>query len=288
MPTKVGIIGWPLTTTLSPAMHNAAFRALGMDWEYDAMAIPPDIVREGILEPQRHGYVGLNVTIPHKQEAMKYVTPDDVARAVGAVNTIDLRDMTATNTDLHGFMTDLEAHGIDAAGKRVVVLGAGGAARAAVVGLCGVGADVRVASRSLDKARTMVANLALSNIRLAARAVDMAQLAAEPVDVIVNCTPVGMLPDIEATLWPDVVPFPEGVVVYDMIYMPARTRLMRQAEAHGGRAVGGLGMLVRQGAAAFERWTGVPAPVDVMLNAARAQLGLTDVNDSDRDEDMRR
>ncbi|MBK9122225.1 MAG: shikimate dehydrogenase [Chloroflexi bacterium] len=288
MPTKVGIIGWPLTTTLSPAMHNAAFRALGMDWEYDAMAIPPDIVREGILEPQRHGYVGLNVTIPHKEEAMKYVTPDDVARAVGAVNTIDLRDMTATNTDLLGFLMDLAAHGIDVSGKRVTVLGAGGAARSAVVGLCGAGADVRVASRSLDKARMMVANLALSNIRLSARAVDIADLAAEPTDVIVNCTPAGMLPEVDATPWPDPVPFPEQVIVYDMIYKPARTRLMQQAEAHGGRGVGGLGMLVHQGAAAFERWTGVTAPVDVMFEAVRAQLGLNDVNRSGNDEGARR
>lgn len=288
MPTKVGIIGWPLTTTLSPAMHNAAFRALGMDWQYDAMAIPPDIVREGILEPQRHGYVGLNVTIPHKEEAMKYVTPDDVARAVGAVNTIDLRDMTATNTDLHGFVADLAAHGVGVAGKRVVVLGAGGAARAAVVGLCGAGADVRVASRSLDKARTMIANLALSNIRLSARAIGLTDLSAEPIDVVVNCTPAGMMPDSKATPWPDSVPFPDGVVVYDMIYKPARTRMMQQAENRGGRAVGGLGMLVHQGAAAFERWTGVTAPVDVMFEAVRTQLGISDVNGTGNNEDSRR
>lgn len=287
MPTKVGIIGWPLTTTLSPAMHNAAFDALGMDWYYDAMAIPPDIVREGILEPQRHGYVGLNVTIPHKEEAMKYVTPDDVARAVGAVNTIDLLEMIGTNTDLAGFMADLAAHGVDVSGKRVIVLGAGGAARAAVVGLCGAGADVRVASRSLDKARTMVANLALSNIRLTARAVALTELAG-PADMIVNCTPVGMLPEVGATPWPDTVPFPDGVVVYDMIYKPARTRLMQQAEMHDGRAVGGLGMLVHQGAAAFERWTGVAAPVDVMFDAVRAQLGLNDANGAANDEDTRR
>lgn len=275
MTTKVGIIGWPLTTTLSPAMHNAAFRALGMDWEYDAMAIPPDIVRLGILEPQRHGYVGLNVTIPHKEEAMQYVTPDDLARAVGAVNTIDLRDMTGTNTDVAGLMTDLAAHGIDVDGERVLVLGAGGAARAAVTGLTRAGAEVLVVNRTLERARTMVANLAISNLSLRAEAVTLDRAVESGFSLIVNCTPVGMAPDVDRSPWVTGVPFPRGITVYDMIYRPAQTALMQQAIDTGGQAIGGLGMLVYQGAAAFTLWTGVEPPVNVMFQAVRDQLSGT-------------
>lgn len=273
MTQRVGIIGWPLTTTFSPAMHNAAFQALGMDWVYDKMAIPPDIVRLGILEPQRHGYVGINVTIPHKEEAMRYVTPDDIARAVGAVNTIDLRTMTGTNTDVSGFIADLKANGVELSGKRVLVLGAGGAARAAVVGLTGAGASVIVVNRTLDRARAMVANLSLSNLMLKAEALTLDEaVESGDIDLIVNSTSAGMHPNVDDTPWVRGVPFPHGVTVYDMIYRPAQTRLMQQAVEHGGRAIGGLGMLVYQGAAAFKIWTGVEPPVEVMFAAARDEL----------------
>jgi shikimate dehydrogenase len=273
MTQRVGIIGWPLTTTFSPAMHNAAFRALGMDWLYDKMAIPPDIVRLGILEPQRHGYIGLNVTIPHKEEAMRYVVPDTLAQWVGAVNTIDLRTMMGTNTDVAGVMDDLSAHGVAVAGQRVLVLGAGGAARAAVVGLAQAGAQVVVVNRSLERARAMLANLSLMNPRLSADAQTLDEAAEQGgFSLIVNATPVGMHPDVDESPWVNGVPFPHRVTVYDMIYRPAQTRLMRQAEQHGGRGIGGLGMLVRQGAAAFKIWTGVDAPVEVMFEAARAEL----------------
>lgn len=275
MTQKVGIIGWPLTTTFSPAMHNAAFKALGMDWEYDAMAIPPDIVRLGILEPQRHGYIGLNVTIPHKEEALKYVAGDAIANAVGAVNTIDLRDMTGTNTDVVGLMTDLQAHGVPLQGERVLVLGAGGAARAAVVGLAGAGAEVLVVNRSMDKARTMIANLSLHNLALRAEAMTLDDAVETGFSLIVNCTPVGMVPNVEDSPWVHGVPMPRGVIVYDMIYRPAQTALMKQVVDAGGTAIGGLGMLVHQGAAAFKLWTGVEPPVEVMFEAARAQLSGT-------------
>lgn len=273
MTQRVGIIGWPLTSTFSPAMHNAAFQALGMDWVYDKMAIPPDITRLGILEPQRHGYVGINVTIPHKEGALRHVMPDDLARAVGAVNTIDLRTMTGTNTDVGGFITDLKANGVELVGKRVLVLGAGGAARAAVVGLTGAGASVLVVNRSLERARAMVANLSLSNLMMKAEALTLDEaVEAGNIDLIVNSTPAGMYPNVDESPWVHGVPFPQGVTVYDMIYRPAQTRLMRQAEEHGGRAIGGLGMLVYQGAAAFKIWTGVEPLVEVMFAAAREEL----------------
>jgi shikimate dehydrogenase len=272
MTQRVGIIGWPLTFTLSPAMHNAAFKALGMDWQYDAMAIPPDIVRYGLREPAQHGYVGINVTIPHKETVLRYVKPDDTARAIGAVNTVDLRTDAGYNTDVTGFIGDLKAHGVALKGARVIVLGAGGAARAAVYGLGLEGASIGVVNRTPERALKMVADLSLYQLTLDARAVTLADAVASGVDLIVNCTSVGMIPDVDANPWDASVPFPQGATVYDMVYRPSVTALMRQAEAHGGRAIGGLGMLVRQGADAFRIWTGIDAPLDVMAAAARQAL----------------
>ncbi len=272
---RVGLIGYPVSHSLSPAMHNAAFRALGMtDWRYDAMEIPPDIVRYGVNEPRQHGYIGINITIPHKQEAMRYCKPDALARAVGAVNTIDFRTDIGTNTDVPGFIEDLTAHDIPLTGETVIVLGAGGAARAAVYGLWQAGAQVIAVNRTLDNAQAMLTELTISGgvQNVSVLSLEEALLDSNPA-LIVNSTPVGMHPSPDASPWSDDLPFPEGVTVYDMIYRPAKTRLMQQAEAHGGRAIGGLGMLVRQGAASFEIWTGRPAPLDVMFAAVNAALG---------------
>ncbi|GAB4509179.1 MAG: shikimate dehydrogenase [Anaerolineae bacterium] len=272
MTQRVGLIGWPVEHSISPAMHNAAFQALGMDWLYDAMAIPPDIVQHGIREPMRHGYIGLNVTLPHKEAVMRLVTPDDLARAVGAVNTIDLRKMTGTNTDVIGFIEDLKAHDVHPAGLNVVVLGAGGAARAAIYGLVREGARVTVVNRTLAKAQMMLADLTISAGIQTVDAKTLDEAVEQPVDLIINSTSAGMWPHTDESPWVEGVPFPAGVTVYDMVYRPEHTRLMQQAEEAGGRAVGGLGMLVRQGAAAFTLWTGVEAPVQVMFNAARQAL----------------
>jgi shikimate dehydrogenase len=265
---KVGVIGWPVEHSLSPAMHNAAFAALGMaDWYYDRIAIPPDIVRLGLRELRDHGYLGLNVTVPHKQAVMPFVKADAIARAVGAVNTIDFRTNEGTNTDVAGFIDDLAAHAIDVRGQRVLVLGAGGAARAAVFGLVRAGAEVLVVNRTLERAQNLVADLGGSiRVLLFEQAVD------EPVTLIVNCTSVGMWPHTHESPWPSGLPLPKDAIVYDTIYRPAKTQLMQQAEEAGLRAIGGLGMLARQGAAAFQRWTGVPAPLDVMIDALRMEL----------------
>jgi shikimate dehydrogenase len=272
MTTKVGIIGWPLSHTLSPAMHNAVFQALGMDWKYDAMAIPPDIVRLGIREPMQHGYIGINVTIPHKETVMKFVRPDEIAKSIGAVNTIDFRNNSGTNTDVTGLVEDLKAHDVSLQGTRAIVLGAGGAARAAVYGLWREGAQVIVVNRTLERARTMLANMSLQNLQLKADVLTLDEAAEQGGGLIVNCTSAGMSPDVEDSAWLEGVPFPYGATVYDMVYRPAKTKLMTLAESNGGHAIGGLGMLVRQGAAAFELWTGRPAPVEVMFEVVRAEL----------------
>ncbi|MEP7294296.1 MAG: shikimate dehydrogenase [Chloroflexota bacterium] len=265
MTQRVGVIGWPIEHSLSPAMHNAAFAVLGLEWQYDKMAIPPDIVKLSLREFRDAGFVGLNVTVPHKQAVMPFVKPDEIAKAVGAVNTIDFRKNTGTNTDVAGFMGDLTAHGIDPAGMRVVVLGAGGAARAAVYGLAQVIARIVIVNRTPERARELIDSLRV-------RAITGGVADVADADLIVNCTSVGLSPQVDDSPLPDDTPLKPGVIAYDMIYRPAQTRLMRQVEAAGGRAVGGLGMLVRQGAVAFKIWTGVEPPLDVMFAAAEQQL----------------
>lgn len=275
MTEKVGIIGYPLTHTLSPAMHNAAFRALGLDWTYEVMPIPPDIVRLGLREPMQHGFIGINVTIPHKQAVLPFVQADEAARAIGAVNTIDFRDNTGTNTDVIGLIEDLRAHDIPLKDARTLVLGAGGAARAAVYGLAQAGAKVTVVNRTLETAQTMVANLALHTPTLmqGVQVNTLDEALEGRVDLVVNCTSAGMYPDVDDSPWIAGLPFPEGGILYEMIYRPAQTRLMQYAERYGGQTINGVGMLVRQGAAAFKRWTGVEPPLEVMFAAVRAALG---------------
>jgi len=142
-----------------------------------------------------------------------------------------------------------------------------------VVGLTGAGASVMVVNRSIERARAMVANLSLSNLMMKADALTLDEaVESGDIDLIVNSTPAGMFPNLDESPWVYGVPFPQDVTVYDMIYRPAQTRLMQQAEEHGGRGIGGLGMLVYQGAAAFKLWTGVEPPIEVMFEAARQEL----------------
>jgi shikimate dehydrogenase len=271
---RVGVVGWPIEHSLSPAMHNAAFRALGMenDWLYDAMAIPPDIADYAVKEPKRHGYIGLNVTIPFKQQALQWGIADAKARAIGAVNTLDFRDDTATNTDVDGFVGDLLAHDVALKAEKVIVLGAGGAARAAVYGLWQQGAEVVVVNRTLARAQEMLTQLTFSAGIRNVKAITLDEAAEWGASLIVNSTSAGMRPKVEDSPWIDGIPFPKAVTVYDMVYNPAQTRFMQQAENEGGRAIGGLGMLARQGAAAFQLWTGVEPPIEVMLETLRSEL----------------
>ncbi len=244
-----------------------------MDWQYDAMAIPPDIVTYGIKEPMQHGYIGVNVTSPHKEEVMKLVKPDEVARAIGAVNTVDFRDLSGTNTDVDGFINDLKAHQIPIEDQTVIVLGAGGASRAAVYGLWREGATVIVVNRTLERANKMLADLAISaGIMSRVNALSLEDASTLPASLIVNATSAGMPPNQDLSPWADDVPFPPHITLYDMIYRPAQTKIMTQVEASGGRAINGLGMLVRQGVLCFERWTGVEPPIDVMFEAAQNAL----------------
>lgn len=264
-------------------MHNAAFKEAGMNCYYAALAVPPHLVGPAVIGLNALGFVGANVTIPHKEAVMAHL--DEVgpsARLVGAVNTIvahaDGR-LVGHNTDGPGFLALLAEHGILAEGRRAVILGAGGAARAVAVHLALAGAaQVAVLARTVSRAAELlklvqaaVAGehhpeprlLALSESGLEAERV----LAAA--DIVVNCTPLGMDPEVGATPLPRIDLLPAGCAVVDTIYRPAQTRLLREAQGRGLPAIGGLGMLVHQGALSWEYWFGRRGPVGVMLAAAR-------------------
>jgi shikimate dehydrogenase len=254
-------------------MHNAAFQALNMDdWLYDAMAIPPDIANYAVKEPKRHGYIGLNITIPFKEQALEFAVPDEIARAVGAVNTIDFRDDSATNTDVAGFIYDLQAHDIALTGQPVIVLGAGGAARAAIYGLWREGAEVIVVNRTLERAQDMLTRLTFSAGIRNVNALTLDEAVELQPTLIVNATSAGMYPNVEQSPWVNGVPIPDNITLYDMVYRPATTALMQQVSEAGGRVIGGLGMLVRQGAESFKIWTGVEPPIEVMFDAVHKAL----------------
>lgn len=278
MTQKVGLIGYPVEHSVSPAMHNAAFVALGLDWQYDLLSTAPDQLEARIRNLEDEGYKGANVTVPHKQAVMLFL--DNVAlaaRGVGAVNTILIEGgrIEGHNTDAPGFILDLEAQGFSTPHTHALVLGAGGSAHAVVLGLANRGATVTVIARRDDMAwqlREDVRKGVSYNFDVRVQSLSSLQKALDEADLVVNCTPVGMWPQVDASPIPDALNIRSDSVVYDLVYRPAKTRLMQQAEAVGARAIGGLGMLVYQGAAAFELWTGQQAPVEVMREAAQAAL----------------
>jgi shikimate dehydrogenase len=274
-----GLIGWPVEHSLSPAMHNAAFEALGLDGRYDLLPVRPGELAAGLPDLAASGYVGLNVTVPHKEEALALADRStQTARVVGAANTFTLRDgmILADNTDVPGFLADLEAEGVDAS-TSALVLGAGGAARAIVYALASAWACVIVVNRTSARAERLEADLksVLPAANVKVYPLSALEEASQDVRLVVNCTSLGMWPNVDESPWPDDLPFPATAkVAYDLVYRPRKTRFLAQAEGAGVRAIGGLGMLVRQGALSFEEWTGKEAPVEVMGAAAEGALGV--------------
>ncbi|MCS7088233.1 MAG: shikimate dehydrogenase [Thermoflexales bacterium] len=272
----VFLIGYPVAHSLSAVMHNAAFRALGLEgWHYTLLETPPEQLAAHLARLRDDEVAGANVTIPHKQAVLSHLDALEAgARAIGAVNTIFKRDgaLVGENTDWQGFLADLAHHGVVVGTEtRALVLGAGGSARAIVHALLQCGAQVRVWNRTPLRALALVADFAHPNLSQAPR-IDSEQ--AQWATLVVNCTAVGMWPHDAQTPWREDVPFPSHAVLYDLVYRPSVTRLMRQAQAAGARAIGGLGMLAEQGAAAFALWTGVEKErvVPILRQALQAQL----------------
>lgn len=273
---RVALLGYPLGHSVSPAMQNAALRARGLDWRYEAWEEPPEALAEAVARLREPDWAGANVTVPHKQAVLPLLDEvEERARAVGAVNTLVNRSgrLWGTNTDVEGFAADLARLGVAVAGRPVWLLGAGGAARAVAAALAAQGAWVSVLCRRLERGQALVRDLGLDAAVLPWEAASFA--AAPPGALVVNATPLGMAPQAAACPWPEGVPLPEGAFVYDLVYNPRPTRLVARARAAGLGAADGLGMLVEQGARAFELWTGLDAPREVMWEAAEAALEVS-------------
>jgi shikimate dehydrogenase len=264
---RLGVCGWPVAHSRSPAMHEAAFAALGLEgWSYQKLPIPPELFEETVRALPRAGFRGVNVTIPHKEAALALAdSATDAAREIGAANTLTFeRDgaIHADNTDAPGLIEALATAGHDPAGRTALVLGAGGAARAVVWALLGAGASrVEVWNRTPERASTLAA-------QLGATAVERPSAA----EIVVNCTSVG-LGDRNATF--KALPLQAdslgaGSCVVDMVYRDGGTRLLEAARTRGADVIDGLEILVTQGAASFERWTGRTAPRQAMREAVGA------------------
>lgn len=304
---KLGLVGYPLGHSLSPRIHQAGLAACGVAGEYRLHPIPPGSLPllVDVLESVRSGEIlGLNVTIPYKQTIIDYL--DDLtepAGAIGAVNTIYAVDgrLIGDNTDAPGFSSDLHARlpGVERV-SRAIVLGAGGSARAVVYALLHERREVTVAARRLSQAENLVDSFlregaqppsgaevdrypasmphatGLSQDSLT-RYLSLVESHDPPPLLIVNTTPVGMAPESAASPWPAGIPFPSSAMLYDLVYNPAETVLLRTARSQGIPSVNGLGMLVEQAALSFERWTGFPAPRQAMYAAI---AGRTEMNSS--------
>lgn len=278
--TQVGLIGWPIAHSLSPVMHNAAFAALGLDWQYSLFPTKAADFHQRITTLADQNIVGGNVTMPHKQTVMRYLDViSQEAQVIGAVNTIYMRDdkLHGTNADGLGFVKAMQEIGHEPSGMTVAVLGAGGMARAAVFALAKAGAErifivnrtVKRAQALRDKLCPIFPNCDLTFHPLSADSLDQ---LPDDIDMIANTTSVGMKPLEDASPWPDEIALPASAFFYDVIYKPAQTRFLQRAAAEGRETLNGLGMLIQQGTVGFELWTGHVAPLDVMRQACEAAI----------------
>jgi shikimate dehydrogenase len=281
---SLGLLGYPLSYSLSPRLHAAAMHEMGLNGEYQLYPVPP--LPQGaaqlaaIFQRMRLGEIdGLNVTIPHKQTVLFHMDEfTETAQAIGAVNTILVENgrLIGDNTDAAGFLADLKRVLPDVPRPRgALVLGAGGAARAVVYSLLSTGWDVSVAARRAEQAEALVDSLRVSQdpLKHAAPAVleaDSLQRLVPKIGLVVNASSAGMLPDIESSPWPAGVGLPIQAFVYDLVYKPPETALLNQARAAGLPAANGMGMLIEQAALALERWSGQPVPRQVMWQVIKS------------------
>lgn len=272
LPTfQLGLIGFPLRHSLSPKIHKAALESCGLQGDYSLFPIPPDDfhgLKQLLSRIRNEELTGLNVTIPHKQNVIQFL--DDLTPAaivIGAVNTIYLRDnkLIGDNTDAPGFLADLKrfiGNGELGMGKPVLVLGAGGSARAVVYALVNSGWNVAIAARRTEQAR----ELALQFENIHATELNVQTFQPSNFQLLINTTPLGMTPNTDQSPWPENLPLPKAAV-YDLIYNPRETKLIKDARTQGLSATTGLGMLVEQAALAFELWTGRNPPRNILFES---------------------
>ncbi len=281
---KLGLVGYPLGHSLSPKIHNAALNSCGLDGNYSLFPIHLDNKQElkSLLECIRSGEItGLNVTIPHKQTVIEFLdelTP--TATAIGAVNTIYIRDnkLMGDNTDATGFLSDLNQflsrfQSEIVNHKSAIVLGAGGSARAVVYALVNDNWDLTIAARRLEQAQQLASHFeGITARELNLQTFDAFRARRSNIQLIINTTPVGMFPDINQSPLPENVSLARDVMIYDLVYNPHETKLVRDARSQGLSATTGLGMLIEQAAIAFERWTGHTPSREIMHAAVEQSL----------------
>jgi shikimate dehydrogenase len=270
---KLGLIGYPVSHSLSPRIQNAALQACGLEGDYSVFPVAPDGIQalKNLLASVRSGEMtGFNVTIPHKQNVIPLLDElAPTAQAIGAVNVIFRRGdkLVGDNTDAPGFLADLKkvlnTEKLRHKELRALVLGAGGSARSVVYALCNNGWQVTLAARRTEQAQELAAQY--NNLGLLELNPHYFQLP--DVDLIVNTTPIGMTPNVDQSPLPDGMLLPKQMKIYDLVYNPRETKLVRDARAQGLQATTGLGMLIEQAALGFTLWTGIKLPDDVFRNA---------------------
>ena len=280
MTRTVAILGYPLGHSLSPIFQQAAFDYYSMDLRYEAWQTHPDNLEEAVLRLRGPEALGANVTVPHKETITSYLDRiDDWARSIGAVNTVVNQNgmLSGYNTDTQGFLRALkEEAAFEPLGKTVLLLGAGGSARAIAFALRQEQVGfITIANRTLERAQALARDLGSEIPHVEAIALSQEALAevVSRADLIVNCTSLGMKHgpgESQTPLKADILP--RDVLVYDLVYNPPETPLLGEAKKAGARTLGGLPMLVHQGAASFRLWTGKEPPVEVMMKAAREGL----------------
>ncbi len=279
--SRVGLISWPVGHSLSPVMQNAAFAHLNLDWVYLPLPVQPGHLEEAIRGLVALNFAGCNISVPHKTNVIPFL--DEITPAVAqmkAANTIKIVDgkVYGSNTDPDGFIGALRSADFPPEGTRILVIGAGGAARAALYGLSQVkGVQVHVLDVIEQQATNLVQDMqalfgegALNCLPYKSQSFETLR---RQVDLVVNASPVGMHPKVAASPWPDEIDLPDQAAFFDMVYNPLETRFLSRAARAGRRTISGLMMLVKQGAVSFETWTNQPAPMDVMLAACNQVVG---------------
>ncbi len=272
----LGVFGWPVEHSLSPAMHNAAISAINLPYVYVPFAVPPTELKGAIEGLKSLGIVGVNLTIPHKEAVITMCDEiSDNAREVGAVNTLHLVDgrVLGDNTDGRGFYEPLLAMGYELKGKQAFVLGAGGAARSVVFQLLREGARVAICNRSPERAERLAkaaidAGYDPERISVVKMATSAVRDCIAESSLFVQTAKIGMHPNIDELPQIPLDALHANLLVYDLVYNPLETRLLAEAKLRGCPTLDGLQMLVYQGAVAFHKWTGVFPPTDVMERAA--------------------
>ena len=276
----IGIFGHPIEHSMSPLMHNAAFEALDLDYVYIPFSVEPDSLFQATEAFKALNLVGVNVTIPHKEIILPFLDEiSEEARLIGAVNVVVNKGdrLVGLNTDGHGFVTSLKTEAkTDPKHKKIVMLGAGGAARAVAIQLALEGAkEICILNRNISKAQE-IADVISNGLGKQARAFDLEEKNYSEImgdaNILINSTPVGMYPKHNETTVINKKFLHKDLLVCDLVYNPLETTLLREAKELGCDTLRGTGMLVYQGALAFEHWTGVKAPVEVMYKALLQNL----------------